>query len=517
MNHIRIKIIKILSDLILFFICIEASGQNWPKIYGDDIRAYGEEIMESYDNGYFICGSILKDAYTFKFGWIIKTDVNGNVLWDNKFGDGIHENYFLDFDETIDNGLIISGATAQQDIENDPLFVKLNPCGEIEWCRIFLSDGFNAGNSVISIDNDEFLGMMRYYGNDSQNFRISLVKMDPTGEPLWIKHLAQEDSTIFNEDGYYLYLTSDSNYLVSGRCFSPALRPFFIKTDTTGEQLWDLKWPAGSGGWANQSVCTSNGMIYNASGLRFTGYPKIPYLLKFNENGEAINQYPLLGDTIESGGAKSLLLFNDTLLFTGTTWTDDPYLYDGYCDILKVDTLGNVLSQRRLIDEPHPPNSIIKTSDLKILVVGHYYVDGNWDIYMWKMNSDLEDDTLYTQPLTYDSLCPYQIISDTLDLNCSLFVNIDEIPTKEEYESTINISPNPAEEWIVMTLPEDVSFEKGEIFIYNIYGQLVKEINGSDVNRVISLNISSISSGMYIAILRTEKQLLAKGKFIVSR
>ena len=49
---------------------------------------------------------------------------------------------------------------------------------------------------------------------------------------------------------------------------------------------------------------------------------------------------------------------------------------------------------------------IIVTSDNKIIVCGNYVVDGNWDIYLWKMNSNLEDDTLYTQPITYDSLCP---------------------------------------------------------------------------------------------------------------
>jgi hypothetical protein len=32
------------------------------KIYGNDIQVYGKEILESYDRGYLICGSILKNG-----------------------------------------------------------------------------------------------------------------------------------------------------------------------------------------------------------------------------------------------------------------------------------------------------------------------------------------------------------------------------------------------------------------------------------------------------------------------
>jgi hypothetical protein len=292
------------------------------------------------------------------------------------------------------------------------------------------------------------------------------------------------------------------------------LKPFFIKTDTTGEQLWDIKWPVGSGGFAGQSVYTTNNIIYNASQLKFTGHPKVPYLLKFNESGEIVGQYPLMGDTIVNGGATSLLLFNDTILFTGTTWTKDPNYNEFYSDIYKIDTLGNMLIQRRLIDDEFPPTSIIKSFDFKIVAIGTFYVDGNFDIYMWKMNADLEDDTLYTQPLIYDSLCPYEILSDTVELDCDLFVNIDEIPTKEEYESTIKISPNPARDWITLTLPENVSSGAIELAIYNIFGQeaMKKEFNNN--GKIFSREISSLPPGMYITVCKDQENRMLSGKFI---
>ncbi|HOX77661.1 MAG TPA: T9SS type A sorting domain-containing protein [Bacteroidales bacterium] len=507
--------------IILSGILLEASlfnqAQIWPRIYGDNISAYGKDLVESYDKGYNICGCIMKNASQFKYGWIIKTDINGNILWNKKYGDYQVENLFWDFDRTEDGGIIIAGATGQYDSQRDPLFVKLDPCGEIEWCKIFLSNQDNYASAIIKLNSDGYLGMLTYYGGDAQNIRISLVKMDATGEPIWIKHLAQQDS-VANEEGFFLYSTPDSNYLVSGVCFSPSIKPYFIKTDTSGEELWTIKWPAGTGGYASQCAFPDNNYIYNASHLRFGDYPKVPYLLKFNESGETIDQYPLMGDTIISGGATSLLLYNDSILFTGTTWTVDPWLFEGYSDILKTDTLGNVQCMRRLINEHHPPTSIIKSTDQKIIVLGYYYPDGNWDIYMWKMNQNLADDTLYTQPLTYDSLCPYEIQSDTLELDCGLFVNIDEIPTKEEYESSIKISPNPARDWVVLTLPDVVAAGKVEITVYDVFGREVEMGRQGElpVNRMLVLDVSGYPPGMYVVVVTDREGRRYSGKLVVN-
>jgi hypothetical protein len=492
-------------------------SQTWPKRYGYQMNAFNRDLLEDYDKGYYICACMMKSGSEYKYGWLIKTDINGNILWNKKFGDRFDENAFYDFDKTQDNSLIISGATSLIDPEIDPLFMKLNPCGEIEWCKIFLSPGFNTANGIISLPNGEFLGMLQYYGGDYAHVRISLVKMDSEGNPIWIKHLAQEDSTIVNEEGKYLYHTPDSSYLVAGSCFSPSLNPYYIKTDTSGQEMWQLRWPTGFSGFAGRTVFTAAGIIYSTSNLRVTGHPNKPYLLKFSNIGEYISQLPLLGDTIESGGPDALYLDQDSILYTGITWTDDPYLYTGYSDLLKTDTNGNLKIQRRLIDDLYPPNTIIKTFDSKILTIGSYGLDGSLDMYLWKMNTDLEDDTLYTQPFTYDSLCPYEIQSDTVELDCGLFVNIDEIPTKEEYESTIKISPNPARDWVVLTFPEISLPKETEIAIYNLFGQEVMKSRVFPQNRMVSLNVSSLQSGVYLATCRDAKKRTIKGKFVIER
>jgi hypothetical protein len=510
------NIIRTILLLISISHIANCFSQNWPKIYGDDFQAYGEEILESYDMGYFICGSILKNAETFEYGWLIKTDINGNILWDKKFGESSYENYFSDFDKTSDNGLIISGSTAQQDVEQDPLFIKLNACGEIEWCQILLRDGFNTSSGIVSLPEGDYLGMIQYFGGQTQLNRISLVKMDSSGEPIWIKHLAQEDSTTFNEEGNKLYLTPDSNIIVCGRTQGGGMKPFWIKADTAGEEQWELKW---QGGWgnANNMVFASSGMYYSSAFFTLPGQHNLPTIFKFKDDGTPIDQFQLMGDTVEGGGAGPMHFYIDSTIATVLGWTDDPLGFDGYTDIWITDTLGNLFNRRQLLAEPLLQAQSEITFDNKILVSSHVYIDGNWDIYLWKMNADLEDDSIYTQPITYDSLCPHQILSDTVDLDCSLFVNIDEIPTKEEYESTIKISPNHARDWISLTLPDNVSSGNIELTIYNIFGQEVMNTTVAPQNRTVSLNVSNFACGLYLAVCQDAKKKIFKGKFVDTR
>jgi hypothetical protein len=516
---------------ILIFLTISITqaikGQDWPKIYGGNFDVYVNRIIEDYDYGYLIGGDVLKNFNTFKYAWIIKTDINGDELWDKKFGNGTDQNYLGSCAKSADQGLIACGNTTIEDYQFDPFFFKLNTCGEVDWCKILLSEGYNDANDVIAIE-DGYIGLLQYYRSDSNNSRIGLVKMNLEGEPLWIQYLAQEDTMINNEEGGYLCLTHDQNYLVSGECFHPSLKPFWIKTDTSGSQIWDLIWQGGIGG-AYQVDESDNGYYYSSGGFKGSGYPMTPSIFKFDNYGNPLYHKYLLGDTLVGGGADPISFFNDSILFIGINWRINPHnVDDGYSEILKIDTLGNICNRRLLLHENRCPSEIVKTYDNKILVIGFYTLDYYWDICLWKMNETLEDDTLYTQPLTYDSLCPYEIQSDTVDLDCGVFVNIDELPTKEEYESTIKIYPNPARDWVALTLPDVVAGGAIELRVYDIFGREAGTLGGREagkqgggemvpVNRMILLNVEDYPAGMYIAVAYDRKGRRYTGKFVVAR
>lgn len=199
----------------------------------------------------------------------------------------------------------------------------------------------------------------------------------------------------------------------------------------------------------------------------------------------------------------------------GIEWENYTY-EEGFSEILMTDTLGTIINRRLLLEEKRSPDDIITTFDDKILVGGNYVVTDNWEIDLFKLNANLEDDTLFPLILNYDSLCSYQIPSDTLSLDCSIFVNIDEIPGKEEYESNLKISPNPARDRITINFPETVTAEIMDFIVYNIYGYVVLKTSTIPNKGTVSLDISNILPGLYVIICNNLNNKVLKGKFVVA-
>jgi hypothetical protein len=498
------------------FVYSQLNAQEWPKVYGDYFDATISTIEESYDHGFLLA------AYTYTSSgwplnmWVIKIDINGNILWEKQFGDVNYSNGITGSKITIDNGMILAASTSKYSGNYDPTFIKTDACGEIEWCQVFTSPDHNYGTGIIQLFDESYIGMLQYYGEGETYARINLVKMDQYGEPLWIQKQSQGDTLIYNEEGYHLLETLDSNYLISGRVFYPGLKPYWILTDINGIQIWDLMY-SGVVGICMQTIEQSPGIFYSIGYKIPPGLHNLPALYKFDEMGNQLDEILILSDTIYKGGGGSVIRVNDSTLLTGIVWSSMINNKVFKSEIIELDTTGNLINRKLLLLEDSAPKSMIMTSDNKFLAVGNYVTDGNWDIYLWKMNENLEDDTLYTQPLTYDSLCPYEIQSDTVDLDCGVFVNIDDLPTKEEYESTIKIYPNPAREWAVLTLPDVVAEGKVELVVYDVFGRKVeKVVEVMPVNRMLLLDVASYPAGMYVAVAVDRKGRRFTGKFVVA-
>jgi hypothetical protein len=80
---------------------------------------------------------------------------------------------------------------------------------------------------------------------------------------------------------------------------------------------------------------------------------------------------------------------------------------------LLIDTLGNLLNYKVLVQSNYT-SELAVTFDGKLLYASNTLQNDEFDVYLTKLNQNLEDDTIYTRPFTYDSLCPYQIVSDTI-------------------------------------------------------------------------------------------------------
>ncbi len=101
---LRQILLHITLILCLYCFTLKSQAQNWPKIYGDDFHSLSNNIIETYDNA-FVINAFTYQPYGFnKYIWVLKIDINGNVLWEKKIGDAVHQYWSSSSQITSDNG-----------------------------------------------------------------------------------------------------------------------------------------------------------------------------------------------------------------------------------------------------------------------------------------------------------------------------------------------------------------------------------------------------------------------------
>ena len=121
--------------------------------------------------------------------------------------------------------------------------------------------------------------------------------------------------------------------------------------------------------------------------------------------------------------------------------------------MLKTDTLGNLKDS---LDLPNLSDGIFtmtKTFDNKFVIAATDCPTSNCHIVAYKINSNLQWDSIYTHQYTYDSLCPHSIVSDTIDPNCQMVVNVEE-PLTNPKSHQMKIYPNPTYGKLTVILPK---------------------------------------------------------------
>jgi len=105
--------------------------QEWAKSYGGNNLDVGYSLYQTDDNGFIICGSECSFGYGYDDVYLIKTNSGGDTLWTRHFG-GSEIDVGLSVMQTYDNGYIICGYTASMGAgEDDVYLIKTDANGHI--------------------------------------------------------------------------------------------------------------------------------------------------------------------------------------------------------------------------------------------------------------------------------------------------------------------------------------------------------------------------------------------------
>jgi hypothetical protein len=193
----------------------------------------GVSVQQTRDRGFIFSGMTM--SYTSSFNaWIVKTDYNGEELW-NKTFDGL---YLSHVQQTEDDGFIAGGRKYSDNFEtSDILVIKTNVNGDIEWEKNIGGPNLDGCLWIEQTFNNGFILTGQSENDISKDHDISLIKLDRDGNVEWSKYYGG----LFFDTGNCVIQTDDGGYIVAGGTSVDAgdvMDAFLLKTDSMGEVEW---------------------------------------------------------------------------------------------------------------------------------------------------------------------------------------------------------------------------------------------------------------------------------------
>ena len=119
------------GSLDVYLIKTDGNGDSlWTKTFGGSSFDLGFSVQQTTDGGYIIIGGTDSYGNGDRDFYLIKTDVNGDLIWTKTFG-GIFRDVGSSVQQTTDGGYIITGYTSSGNGDRDLLLIKADGNGNI--------------------------------------------------------------------------------------------------------------------------------------------------------------------------------------------------------------------------------------------------------------------------------------------------------------------------------------------------------------------------------------------------
>jgi hypothetical protein len=215
----------------------------WSRTFGGPLLDVARNVVQTIDGGYAII------AYTESFGagsadcWLVKVNVNGVLLWSRTFG-GHYADDGCGIEETADGGLILLGSTSSFGHGggvSDLWLIKTDCNGNMVWNRTYGGSSNDYGAFVRQTSDGGFILTGQTFSFGGGHNDGWLLKTNANGDSLWSK-----TSNWPYEDSYSdIRQTADGGYAIAG--FRYPNLPFgayndarLVRTDANGNTLWTL-------------------------------------------------------------------------------------------------------------------------------------------------------------------------------------------------------------------------------------------------------------------------------------
>lgn len=365
-----------------------ASSQNnyWVRTYAEDYTSMGGDVIQATDGGFLIVGSIGGDQTSEIQGGVllIKTDPNGEVLWQRVYGGGEYDAGWTIL-ETTDGNYLLAGETASFGEGGlDGYLIMVDQDGNEVWSQTYgtplnesitsiapTTDGgyYLVGNCVDPTDIIADPGAAGYSGFGGRS-NIYVVKIDPYGNEVWSRVVDSDDNVIASSG----LATSDGGLVILATImYFPDVNNdlYLLKVDGEGNEIWSHIWEEETIAGYAMMLTSDNCLIITGTYESLENRISDVFLLKVDLQGNEVWRITC-GDPIlyDVGGSVIETLNSNYLVLTNSAYS----LYSGGSEVnlLFFDLNGNYLRTEQV-----STRYSIKAQAILLLEDGGYVVTGS--------------------------------------------------------------------------------------------------------------------------------------------
>ena len=220
-----------------YFLRLDKNGSlKWAKYYGTNNEEQAIGVGVGHGSGFVFIGFIRDFYITWADLIIIKTDENGNIIWQKQYG-GSGLDYGWAIRRTADGGYIAVGKTNSYGSGGyDVYLLKLDANGDTMWTRTYGGGSDDNGAWVEQLEDGGYIivGFTRSFGSGGSD--VYLIRTDNSGDTIWTRTY---DGT--NDDnGSKVRICADQGFIIAGatRSYGSIRDAYLIRTDANGDTIW---------------------------------------------------------------------------------------------------------------------------------------------------------------------------------------------------------------------------------------------------------------------------------------
>jgi|Deesub1362A_J573_1020465.scaffolds.fasta_scaffold01558_12 hypothetical protein len=209
-------------------------NEVWNRTYGKTF--YVGSSVAKVSDGYVIAGWSPKGR---DLGWLMKVDEKGNVVWEREYKPGNIQKSGAVFNliqETSDGFIVVGHAKIPKmlNVEDDVWVVKTDFEGNEVWNRTFGGAGEDDAYCVKPTPDGYIIAGFTSYGFKKTN--AWLIKIDKEGNEVWNKTFGGKD----NDYACCVEVLKDG-FVIAGYTINQSKSyAWLIKTDKEGNEKWKL-------------------------------------------------------------------------------------------------------------------------------------------------------------------------------------------------------------------------------------------------------------------------------------